>query len=94
MKMSLRLMTCGPSQMDCLSEKKFSNTHILVPQVLQELQLAVGTLGQDRCAERLHDLLDSNGLVCELILGRTGDSLDARLLAAVISAHQTRPNAP
>jgi hypothetical protein len=62
--------------------------------VLQELQLAVGTLGQDRCAERLHDLLDSNGLVCELILCRTEDSLDAGLLATLTSAHQTRPNAP
>jgi hypothetical protein len=40
-------------------------------QVLQELQLAVGALGQDRCAERLHDLLDSNSLVCELVLCRT-----------------------
>jgi len=44
---------------------------ILMPQVLQQLQFTVGTLGQDRCAERLHDLLDSNGLVCELILCRT-----------------------
>jgi hypothetical protein len=72
MKMSLRLMTCS-IQSDGLisSEKKFSNTHILMPQVLEQLQLAVGTLGQDGCAERLHDLLDGNGLVCELILCRT-----------------------
>jgi len=51
-------------------QKKFSKTHILMSQVLQELQFAVGTLGQDRCAERLHDLLDSDGLVCELVLCR------------------------
>ena len=57
--------------MDWPSEKKFSNTDILMSQVLQELQLAVGTLGQNRCAERLHDLLDSNGLACELVLCRT-----------------------
>ena len=72
MKMSLRLMTCGTSQMHWSSEKKFSNTHILMPQMLQELQLAVGAFGKDRCAERLHDLLDSNSLVCELVLCRTG----------------------
>jgi hypothetical protein len=65
-----------------------------MPQVLQELQFAVGTLGQDRCAERLHDLLDGNGLVCELILCRTKGLLEALLHAAVVFAHQTRPNAP
>ena len=69
--MSLRLMTCATPSDEWSSEKKFSSTHILMSQVLQELQLAVGTLGQDRCAERLHDLLDSDGLVCELILCRT-----------------------
>lgn len=57
------------------SGKKFSDTHILMPQMLQKLQLAVGALGKDRCAERLHDLLDSDSLVCELVLCRTGDLL-------------------
>lgn len=92
--MSLRLMTCETSQMHWPSGKKFSNTHILMPQMLQKLQLAVGALGQDRCAERLHDLLDSDSLVGELILGRTGALLEKGLLAAMIIAHQTRPKAP
>ena len=42
--------------------------HIFVSEVLQELQLSVCALGQDWSAERLHDLLDSHGLVGELIL--------------------------
>lgn len=69
--MSLRLMTCTTPSDGLAEREKFSNTHILVSQMLQELQLAVGTLGQDRCAERLHDLLDSDGLACELVLCRT-----------------------
>lgn len=69
--MSLRLMTCTTPSDGLAEREKFCNTHILVSQVLQELQLTVGALGQNRCAERLHDLLDSNGLVCELVLCRT-----------------------
>ena len=40
-------------------------------QVLEQLQLAVCALGQDGCAERLHDLLDGNGRGSELVLCRT-----------------------
>lgn len=36
-------------------------------EVLQELQLAVCSLCENRSAERLHNLLDSDILVCELI---------------------------
>lgn len=39
-------------------------------QVFQQLELSVGSLGQDWGAERLHDLLDGDILVCELIAGR------------------------
>jgi hypothetical protein len=46
------------------------NAHILVAQMLEQLQLAVGSLGQDRSAEGLHDLLDRHRLVCELVLRR------------------------
>lgn len=38
-------------------------------QVLEQLELAVGPLGQDRRAEGLHDLLDGDGLVCQLVFG-------------------------
>jgi hypothetical protein len=37
--------------------------------MLQELQLSVCALGQNRSAERLHNLLDGYGLAGELILG-------------------------
>lgn len=43
---------------------------VLVPQVLEQLQLSVCSLGQDRGAERLHDLLDGDILSSELIFGR------------------------
>ena len=41
-----------------------------MPQMLQQLQLTVGTLGEHRSTEGLHDLLDSNSLACQLVLGR------------------------
>ena len=66
MKMSLKLITlersarffsfCGPID------------YILVPQMLQKLQLSVCPLGQDRSAKGFHDLLDRHSLVRELIL--------------------------
>jgi hypothetical protein len=36
-------------------------------QVLEQLQLSVGSLGKNWCAERLHDLLDGDILVGELV---------------------------
>lgn len=39
-------------------------------QVLEKLQLPIGPLGQDRCAEGLHNLLHGNTLICELVAGR------------------------
>jgi hypothetical protein len=69
MKMSLRLMIY--SVLDAASATpNFRYAHILVSEVLEEFQLAVGALGQDRSAEGLHDLLDSHGLAGELILCR------------------------
>lgn len=49
--------------------------YVLVSQVLEQLQLAVGALRQDRSAERLHDLLDRHGLAGELILRRTASPM-------------------
>lgn len=45
-------------------------THIFVSQVLEQLEFSVGALGKDRCAKGLHDLLDGNILVRELIARR------------------------
>lgn len=38
-------------------------------EVLEQLQLTVGSLGENWGAEGLHDLLDSHGLACEFVLG-------------------------
>jgi hypothetical protein len=46
--------------------------------MLEQLQLAVCALRQDRSAEGLHDLLDCHGLAGELILGRAAPRQHAR----------------
>jgi len=60
--MSLKLMTCylfsgGPQ----VHRERGAKSYVLVAQVLKELQLAVCALGQNGCAEGLHDLLDCDG---------------------------------
>ena len=55
----------------CMSTSSFAvSAHILVPQVLQQLEFSVGSFRQDRGTDWLHDLLDGHGLVGELILCR------------------------
>lgn len=46
------------------------STYILVLEMLQQLQLSVGSLGQNRCAERLHDLFDCDIGTSEVVFGR------------------------
>jgi hypothetical protein len=49
-------------------------THVLVTEMLEQLQLSVGSLRQDRRAEWLHDLLDRHGLAGQLVARRaTGE---------------------
>jgi len=64
-------------------------TYILVPQVLEQLQFSVGSFRKNRCAERLHDLLDRHGLVGELVLGRAGMSVSKGLVVT-----NPTPNSP
>jgi hypothetical protein len=45
-----------------------------VPEVFEELELSVGALGQNGSRERLHDLLDGNRLLGELIFCGTAGS--------------------
>lgn len=45
-----------------------TKTYILVSQVLEQLQLTVCALGEDRRAEGLHDLLDGHRLAGQLVL--------------------------
>jgi hypothetical protein len=35
--------------------------------MLEELELAIGAFGEDRRAERLHDLLDGDGCTSKLV---------------------------
>jgi hypothetical protein len=61
MKMSLKLMTCCWFSKMTPHPKRGAKPYVLVAQMLEELQLTVCTLGQDRSAEGLHDLLDCDG---------------------------------
>ena len=82
--------------------KRGGRTNILVLQVLQQLQLSVCPLGKHRCAEGLHDLLDGDILVGELVSGRAatenqsvgdhGGRLKVRERGEM--TYQTRPKAP
>ena len=86
MKMSLRLMTCellGDSP-----DAIVRTPHILMSQVLEQLQLSVCPLGEHRGAERFHNLFDGHGLAGELVLGRTAKSSGPR------GAHQSRGDIP
>lgn len=64
-------------------------------QVLQQLQLAVGTLRQDGRAEGLHDFLHRHRLRCELVFGRAfvdGQSMFSSCFRT--PTHHTSPKAP
>lgn len=45
--------------------------YILVAKMLQQFELSVGSLREDRSAKRLHDLFDRDRLARQLVLGRT-----------------------
>lgn len=91
MKTSLRLMICGSMNGTTLGAR--GGTYILVLDVLEQLELAVGSFAEDWRAERFHDLLDSDRGTCELVLGRTGTNEENEGWGTR-NAHHTRPNAP
>ena len=62
--------------------------------VFEKFQLAISAFREDRCAEGLHDLLDSNGCACELIFCRTGEGISGMRGKRRIETHHTSPNAP
>ena len=67
--MSLKLMTCYLfSETALRPSKRGAVSYVLMAQMLEKLQLAVCALGQNGCAEWLHDLLDCDGRRGELIL--------------------------
>ncbi len=45
-------------------------TNIFMLNMFEEFELAICPLTEDRCTERLHDLLDRDGSTGELIFGR------------------------
>jgi hypothetical protein len=48
--------------------------HVFVLKVLEQLELTVCALGEHGCAERLHDFLDGDILVGELISSRANET--------------------
>lgn len=74
--MSLKLMTFACSVLTVI-EFGFA-PYILVAQMLQKLELAVGSFRENWGAERLHDLLDCDRLAGQLIFCRTEQKLSAK----------------
>jgi len=57
-----------------------NETYVLVLNVLEEFEFAVGSLTEDGCAEGLHDLLYRHRGSCELIFrGAGGDGLNGQV---------------
>ena len=96
--MSLKLMTCYLfSETAHAVKKSGASSYVLVAQMLEELQLAVCALGQNGCAERLHDLLDCDRRRGELILCGTVcivSNVSSGASRYTIWTHQTSPKAP
>lgn len=51
-----------------------ADTHVFMPQMLQQLQLSVRPFAQDGSREGLHDLLDGDGGTAQLVLGGTDET--------------------
>ena len=89
MKMSLKLMTCG-----CSADRRISAlsaaAYVLMLEVLQQLQLSVCSLRQDRRAEGFHDLLHRNRLSGELVLRRAVRTLSEPTLPIIAAVPLTR----
>lgn len=66
------LRSVSESLLSCyfLKKKEGKKTDVLMAEMLKQLQLPVGSLGQHRGAKRLHDFLDCDWLRCQLILRR------------------------
>jgi len=52
-------------------------TDIFMSKMFEKLQFTVSSLGEDRRAKGLHNLLDRHGLVCELVLRRANEAKGA-----------------
>ena len=89
--MSLKLMTCCLlSETAQIVSKRGACSYVLVAQMLEKLQLAVCALGQNGCAEGLHNLLDRDGRRGELILCGTVCSVSLEFTCASYTKKLTR----
>ena len=75
-------------------EEKVEETNIFVLDVLEKFELTISAFGEDGRAEGLHDLLDSNGCTCELVLCRTGEAMCRGSRGCGEETYHTSPNAP
>lgn len=73
MKTSLRLMIWRKGLAE--RERGVEETDVFVLDVLEKLELTIRAFGENRRAEGLHNLLDSNGCACELILCGTEEDM-------------------
>lgn len=91
MKMSLREMICTSVRRGLQVTVMARRTHVLVLEMLEQLELAVSSLCEHRGAERLHNLLDGDMLVGELISGRTAAAIGQRVcLSSNVVVRRTR----
>lgn len=96
--MSLKLMICSGHQYFSKDNRGDNGPHIFMLQVLQKLQFAICSLGQDRRTEWLHNLLHCDRLSCQLIFGGAENmpslaNLDHSRCGVAVS-YQTSPKAP
>lgn len=77
MKMSLKLMIFALSAGTLARVEPVP--YILVSEMFEKLQLAVGSFGEDRSTEGFHDLFDGDGLTGELIFRRAARSMSPSL---------------
>lgn len=92
MKMSLRLIIYRLSR---YARKGLEWTNVFMAEVLEQLELTIGSFRQDWGAKGFHDLLDSDRLVGELVFCRTTIvSSQFPTVNPSMMSYQTRPNAP
>jgi hypothetical protein len=93
MNTSLRLMICAQI-IDQTLLGVSEPSHVLVLDMLEQFELAIGALGENRGAERLHDLLDRDRGPRELVFRRTGYDQFEFGSSRRRRMYQTRPKAP
>jgi hypothetical protein len=63
-----------------------------MPEMFEELELSIGPLRQYRCAEWLHNFLDSHGLAGKMIFGRAWSIKSVILSSALKNNVESSPD--